>query len=64
MYFSEGSTKIEHRPDHAGTSKEGSMENDDKPKFFEGHKKGRKRVREKALEQPERPPTPTEGLNL
>lgn len=40
------------------------MENDDKPKFFEGHKKGRKRVREKALEQPERPPTPTEGLNL
>uniref|UniRef100_A0A1I8EA76 Nipped-B protein n=1 Tax=Wuchereria bancrofti TaxID=6293 RepID=A0A1I8EA76_WUCBA len=57
-----GSTKIEHRPDHAGTSKEGSTENDDKPKFFEGHKKGRKRVREKTVEQPERPPTPTEVI--
>ncbi|KAM3720051.1 Nipped-B-like protein [Dirofilaria immitis] len=57
-----GSTKTEHRPDHAGTSNEGSMENDDKPRFFEGHKKGRKRVREKTLEQPERPPTPTEVI--
>ncbi|VDO62995.1 unnamed protein product [Onchocerca flexuosa] len=57
-----GFTKIEHCPDHAGTSNESSMENDDKPKFFEGHKKGRKRVREKTLEQPERPPTPTEVI--
>ncbi|KAK6104387.1 Sister chromatid cohesion C-terminus family protein [Brugia pahangi] len=57
-----GPTKIEHRPDHAGTSKEGSTENDDKPKFFEGHKRGRKRVREKTVEQPERPPTPTEVI--
>ncbi|EJD74524.1 CBR-PQN-85 protein, variant [Loa loa] len=57
-----GFAKIEHRPDHAGTSKEGSTENDDKPKFFEGHKKGRKRVREKALEQSDRPPTPTEVI--
>ncbi|CAG9530698.1 unnamed protein product [Cercopithifilaria johnstoni] len=57
-----GSAKIEHRPDHAGTSKEGSTENDEKPKFFEGHKKGRKRVREKTFEQPERPPTPTEVI--
>uniref|UniRef100_A0A158Q833 Nipped-B protein n=1 Tax=Elaeophora elaphi TaxID=1147741 RepID=A0A158Q833_9BILA len=57
-----GSTKIDHRPDHVGTSKEGSTENNGKPKFFEGHKKGRKRVREKTLEQPERPPTPTEVI--
>ncbi|VDK74707.1 unnamed protein product [Litomosoides sigmodontis] len=57
-----GCMKIEHRPDHAGTSKEGSTENDERPKFFEGHKKGRKRIREKTLEQPERPPTPTEVI--
>uniref|UniRef100_A0A915PUN3 Nipped-B protein n=1 Tax=Setaria digitata TaxID=48799 RepID=A0A915PUN3_9BILA len=57
-----GSGKTEHRPDHVGTSKEGSTENDERPKFFEGHKKGRKRAREKTLEQPERPPTPTEVI--
>ncbi|OZC05660.1 hypothetical protein X798_07366 [Onchocerca flexuosa] len=48
-------------PNHAGTSNEGSMECDNSLKFFEGHKKGRKRVRENTLEQPERLSTPMEG---
>ncbi|MCP9261200.1 hypothetical protein DINM_004449 [Dirofilaria immitis] len=49
-----GSTKTEHRPDHAGTSNEGSMENDDKPRFFEGHKRAVKMIQQRELEWRER----------
>ncbi|MFH4983913.1 hypothetical protein AB6A40_010622 [Gnathostoma spinigerum] len=54
---------IEHRPDHAGTSSEDQANDDDKPRFYESHKKSRKRIREKTPDQPERPPTPTEVIH-
>ncbi|KHN78622.1 Nipped-B-like protein pqn-85 [Toxocara canis] len=56
----EGQKEVEHRPGHAGPSGEETGEEEQKPKFFENNKRGRKRQRESITEQPDRPPTPTE----
>uniref|UniRef100_A0A915BWJ3 Nipped-B protein n=2 Tax=Parascaris univalens TaxID=6257 RepID=A0A915BWJ3_PARUN len=55
-----GGSEVEHRPGHAGTSGEEVVDEDEKPKFFASHKRGRKRQREAVAEPPDRPPTPTE----
>ncbi|VDM26771.1 unnamed protein product [Toxocara canis] len=57
----EGQKEVEHRPGHAGPSGEETGEEEQKPKFFENNKRGRKRQRESITEQPDRPPTPTES---